>query len=622
MQDTPQPLIPDVAFLIAKHLTKRDLARCCSVSHAWQDIWAESFWSQFYESKSRHSYILELPLDTLRRVGRHIRQLDLHRLKCINDDDSIRIHGDIFRTCLNVNHLKVSGGALKDQALYSWLATTTEAEGERRGGREGREIEKTQENRANNNAKMSRLFRNAPPLALFSNSLVTLHITVGDYSCELMMHWIGLAARTGRRLQNLETVIMHGEQRRALYRTQGYPLRLSFLLLFLRSIPKLKDLTLGRCDILDDTPPDAGVDTVFPPPRKEYLKRPAAAEPKFSSSSSSGRHFALKTLSVQEFDSPSAMAKLLRRLPALSAFQMSYLDGRDYLAALRLFYCGRDLRLTIARQVASDLTEDDWAKFFEDDGYNQSSLNSTLSLPGGSISHDTTNATITPTEWRRLYLDFRYSHIHGFTNGIAKLIVHSPINSRQLAGLKLNMASNLSKAGVSAILHNCHNLKILDLSSVSIVGDIFEDPTPWVCRGTLTVLKLGGLHMCASNGQTYAAAARHHIRQLPELQSLHLGGHRVLSDMVIDHSSDMGRGERLYTDAGKQDAMVWPKMQYFSLNSPERYITLPEFKVLLSLFPFDTFVELWAWVQTAAETWIMENRRDLEYILHAWEYYN
>ncbi|KAG0264353.1 hypothetical protein BGZ95_003612 [Linnemannia exigua] len=618
MQVTPQRFIPDVALLIAKHLTKRDLAHCCRVSHAWRDIWAESLWSQFYEPKFRRWYILELPLDTLRHVGRYIRKLDLRRLEYINDDDDpIRIYGNIFRACPHVSHLDVSGGVLCGQSIYSWL-TTGEAEGE--GGGKDRGIEGTQEKRANNNAKMGRLFRNAPPLTLFSNSLVTLKFT-GDYTCELMMHWIGLAARTGSRLQNLETVAMCADRHTARYRTKGYPLRLSFLLLFLRSIPRLKNLALEGCDIFDDTPPDAVVDAVFPPAPKAFIRRSAAAEPKSSTSSSSRRFFALETLKVQEFDSPSVMAKLLRHLPAISLLQMSYLDGRDYLAALRLFYCGQNLRLTITRNVASNITESDWTEFFEDDGYNQSSLNSTLSLPGESITDGTTTTTITPTAWRRLFLDFKRSHIHGFTNSIAKVIAQSPISSHQVTGLMINEASNLSKVGVHAILYNCPNLEVLSLSSVPIMGDIFEDPTPWACRSTLFNLSLSELNMSAFGGQAYAAAARHHIRQLPELQCLELRGHWILSDMVIDHSSDMGRGERLYTEAGKQDVMAWPKLNYFSLDSPKRYITLPEFKVLLSLFPFHTNVELWAWVETPAENWIRENRPDMEYILHACDYY-
>ncbi|KAF9131207.1 hypothetical protein BGW39_002113 [Mortierella sp. 14UC] len=619
MQDTsqitlppppPPQLIPDTVRLIAAHLSKRDLARCSRVSHAWRDVWADSLWSHF--SAWTHRTTLALSLDSLVRVGPHIRKLDLRCLGKLDDDSSNRIHGDILRTCLNVRHLEIAGYALWDQAFYSWLST-------------GRGIEGTEEKGINSNkAKMSRLFRNAPPLALFSNNLATLQFVGRDYTCEMMMHWIGLAARTDSRLQNLEKVAMAADGTHVNYRTKGYPLRLSYLFLFLRSVARLKSLTLYDCDIVDDIP-DAVIDAVFPPSPKEYIKQAAAAEPK-SASSSSPRLYSLETLSIQEFDSPSALAKLLRRLPTLSSFYLGYLDGRDYLAALRLFYCGHDLQLIVNRRVASDIKEDAWVEFFGDDGYNQSSLKSPLLLPGHSNVDErttiTTSASIRP--WCGLSMNFKGSHVHGFTNKIAKLIVQSPIMSDQLTGLDINAASNLSFVGAKAILYNCPNLRSLSLKQVIILGDIFEDPAPWACRSTLSSLVLSKLVMGDSltDGQEYGAAARHHIRQLPQLKYLDLQGEWVLSDMVIDHSLDMGRGERLYTGAGKQDAMVWPKMYYFSLSSPKRYITLPEFKLLLSMFPFDTFVELWAWVQTEAETWIMENRRDMVYILHAGDYYD
>jgi hypothetical protein len=472
---------------------------------------------------------------------------------------------------------------------------------------------------------MSRLFRIAPPLALFSNNLVSLHIAECDYSCELMMHWIGLAARTGSQLQNLEIVKLAANRARAMYRTKGHSLRLSFLLLFLRSVPRLRSLTLGSCDIVDDIQ-DAAVDAVFPLRPKEHIKQAAAAEPK-SASSSSYPPSALETLQLQEFDSPSVLAKLLRRLPALSSFHLGYLDGRDYLAALRLFYCGHDLQFTVFKWVASDIKEDAWAEFFENEGYNQSFIKLPLPLPGDSTaSHTTTISVATPTPtrvWRSLSVDFKGSRVNGFTNKIAKLIAQSPIMAHQLTGLEINLSSNLSSIGAKAILYNCPYLRTLSLKSVTIQSDIFEDPTPWACRNTLSRLKLSELIMGGSltDGHANAAAARHHIRQLPQLEHLDLQGNWVLSDMVIDHSSDMGRGERLYTVAGRQDAMVWPKMNYFSLSSPRRFITMPEFKVLLSMFPFDTTVELWAWVETEAEEWIVEHRPDMKYILYSCDYY-
>ncbi|KAF9911654.1 hypothetical protein EC991_002772 [Linnemannia zychae] len=599
----PPRLIPDTARLIAVHLSKRDLARCSLVSHAWRDVWAESLWRHF--SKWTQRTTLALPLASLVRVGPYIRNLDLERLEGLDDDSSNRIHGDIFRTCHNVRYLSIAGSALRDQALYSWLSSGQGGKG-------------TEENIIyNNKAKMSRLFRKAPPLTIFSNSLVTLKIDGYDCTCEQMMHWIGLAARTGSRLQNLNEVSMNAYIPRSRYRKKGYPLRLSFVLLFLRSVPKLKHLTLGGCDIVSDIT-DSVVDAVFPPPPIEFIKRAAAAEPK-SASSSSLQQYALVSLSVREFDSPSAMAKLLRRLPALSSFYLSYLDAREYLDALRLFYGGPHLKLTVTKNVASELNERDWAEFFGDNVYNQSSLQSPLPLPGVSTTGcTTTTTTLTPARsWHSLSLNLGACHVHGFTNRIAKLIVQSPIMVHQLTGLCINFASNLSYVGAKAILYNCPNLQALSLCWVTIQGNVFEDTTPWACRNTLTSLRLSELIM----GQEYAEAARYHIRQLPQLNHLDLRGEMVLSDMVIDHSADMERGTRLYTAAGKQDRMVWPKMDYFSLCSPSRFITLPEFKILLSMFPFDTTVELWAWVTTEAENWISVNRPDMEYILHACDYY-
>jgi hypothetical protein len=106
----------------------------------------------------------------------------------------------------------------------------------------------------------NRFIHDGPRLAIFSDYLMTLELTLTHKTCELTMHWLGLAARNGR-LQNLENVKFDGRRPKwpSRYRHKEPPLRLSLLLLFLRSLPRLKDLMLGLGDIYDDFP-DALVD--------------------------------------------------------------------------------------------------------------------------------------------------------------------------------------------------------------------------------------------------------------------------------------------------------------------------------------------------------------------------
>ncbi|KAH7049712.1 hypothetical protein BKA57DRAFT_461056 [Linnemannia elongata] len=652
MQPPPPRLDPDTVREIADYLSKRELARCCQVSKAWQDLWTEPLWSQFQWSGRRRSPSSQV----LRRVGQYINNVELDYWDDSDYDDDQKLAGaqhceDILKTCVNVRTLKVHQNIFTNRFLKT-LWTTEGRVSEVEGAAavvvgEGEDAYADDENERLSTGPMSsssssstrtrrtvtrkettgenHFFRDGPRLAIFSDYLTTLRFNIGHTSAEYVMHWLGLAARNGR-LQSLERVKLEGQApRRERYRRhKELPLRLSLLLLFIRSLPRLKRFTLGQGDICDDIP-DAVVDAVFPPQPEDCIKRSAAAEPKKTPPSVQSRSrrqgsstIPLETLHVCEFGSSSALAKLLRRLPALSTLKLNILDGGDYLTAIRRFHQGGDFRLK-TKQVASDLTEAQWASFFGDDGYEQASsssfpLKSTLSPRDECAPWATTTASS-----GGLSLAFGYSTVHGITDRIAKTIAQSTIMSHQLTGLNIYRASNLSYIGIEALFYNCPNLQVLSLERTTISGILFQNPAPWACRNTLSTLSLFNLDM-GYRGREFAAAARHHIRQLPQLSYLSLGGTWVLADMVMD-TSDMGRGERLYTVAAKDDAMVWPRMNYFSLQSSERSVTLPEFKVMLSMFPSTTSIELWAFNTTEVDEWIMVHRPDLEYILHAYDYY-
>ncbi|KAK3835327.1 MAG: hypothetical protein JOS17DRAFT_736863 [Linnemannia elongata] len=657
LQPPPPRLDSDSVWEIASYLSKKDLARCCQVSKAWQDLWTEPLWSQYkWERWGRSTPSSKL----LRRVGQYIDKVVLDYWDDSDYDDDQKLAGarqceDVLRTCVNAGTLTIHQNIFTNRFLKSlWTiegggneakgatatptATPTAAAvvgdvegayGDDENDRPSTGSMSSSSTRARRTvirkakSGKNRFFRDGPKLAIFSDYLTKLQFVVGHTSVEYAMHWLGLAARNGR-LQSLETVGLSAQVRRRErnLRHKEPPLRLSLLLLFIRSLPRLKHLALGLGDIYDDIP-DAVVDAVFPPPPEEYIKHPAAAEPKRPSSAQprSRRRgpsaIPLVTLDVCEFDSPSALAKLLRRLPALSSLKLDYLDGMDYLTAIRRFHHSDDFRLS-TKQIASDLTEAHWASFFGDDGYEQASLSSSLK---SSLSppYESTHSATTATLSGGLSLAFGYSTVHGITDRIAKTIAQSPIMSHQLTGLDIYRASNLSYIGVEALFYNCPNLRTLSLDRTTISGILFQNSTPWTCRNSLSTLSLFNLDM-GYRGREFAAAARRHIRQLPQLSHLSLGGTWVLADMVMD-DSDMGRGERLHTVAAKDDPMVWPKMTYFSLQSPERYVTLPEFKVMLSMFPITTRIELWAFNTTEVDEWIMVHRPDLEYILHSYDYY-
>lgn len=651
MQPPPPRLDPDSVWEIADYLSKKDMARCCQVSKAWQDLWTEPLWSQYQWERFWRS---PPSSQVLRRVGQYIDNVELDYWDDSDYDDDQKLAGarhceDVLRTCVNAGTLKVYQNIFANRFLKT-LWTIDGGGGEAKGaaatavvGEDGDAYADDEDERQSTGSMSSsstrvrptvirkektgknRFFRDGPKLAIFSDYLTSLQFVVGHTSVEYVMHWLGLAARNGR-LQSLETVrlLAQGRRRDRYLRHKEPPVRLSLLLLFIRSLPRLKHCALGQGDIYDDIP-DADVDVVFPPPPEEYIKRSAAAEPKKTPSSAKSRShrrepsdIPLKTLDVCEFDSPSVLAKLLRRLPALSTLLLEYLDGKDYLTAIRRFHHGDDLHLG-TKQVASDLTEDHWASFFGDDWYEQtSSSSSSLKSSLSPLDESAPSATTTASSGG-LSLAFGYSSVHGITDRIAKTIAHSSIMSHQLTGLDIHRASNLSYIGVEALFYNCPNLRKLSLERSTISGIIFQNSTPWACRNTLSTLSLFNLDM-GYRGREFAAAARHHIRQLPQLSYLSLGGTWVLADMIMD-ASDMGRGERLYTVAAKDDAMVWPKMTYFSLQSPERYVTLPEFKVMLSMFPITTRIELWAFNTTEVDEWIMVHRPDLEYILHSCDYY-
>lgn len=656
MQPPPPRLDPDVVYEIANYLSKLDMARCCQVSRAWRDLWTEPLWNVYTWPR----WHVNLSMDVLRRVGHYIDNVHLYgRYFRDGDDDDDQLaraqHCEsVLRSCVNVRTLKIEDSDLTRhflQTMWNTIEKVTEAKsvvavvvgGEGRDTDDKNTLQTTGSMSSSNrtahhtaprkNTGNNRFFRDGPRLAIFSDYLTTLELTLAHKTCEHAMHWLGLAARNGR-LQSLEKVKFIGRRPKwERYQRHKEPrLRLSLLLLFLRSIPRLKDLLLGQGDIYDDFP-DALVDAVFPPPSEEYIKRPAAAEPKKTASPSTRSHqqlsvISLKTLQVCEFDSHSALVKLLKRLPTLSLLKLGYLDGVGYLDVIRRFVCkGQRLSLKIIKQVASSLTEDDWARFFRDDKYDQSpssttsSLEPTLATPGKSAAAVITPKAATPTTLRGgLSLCFGYSTVNGITNKVAKIISQSPIMSHQLTGIHIYRASNLSHHGVEALLHNCPNLGMLSLEYSTILGIVFQNPTPWACRNTLFNLTLRNLDM-GNGGQEFAAAARHHIHQLPHLTCLDLGGTWVLADMIMD-PSDMGRGDRLYTEGGKQDKMVWPKLNYFGLQSPKRYVDLPEFKVMLSMFPMTTRIELWAFNTNEVDDWIETYRRDLIYILHSCDYYD
>ncbi|KAF9550543.1 hypothetical protein EC957_000217 [Mortierella hygrophila] len=644
MQPPPPRLNLDAVWRIADYLSKKDLAHCCQVSKAWQDLWTEPLWSQYQWKGWRES---TLSSQVLLRVGQYIGNVELSDWDASGYDDDEKLAGarhceDVLRTCVNVGTLKIHQNIFTNRFLKTlWTIE--------RGGSVAKDVNANadDENECQSTGSMpsssstttrtsrtlirkkktgkSSFFRDGPRLAIFSDYLTTLRFANGHTSAEYAMHWLGLAARNGR-LQSLGKVELVGQaiRRERNRRHKEPPLRLSLVLLFIRSLPRLKHFSLGQGDIYDDIP-DAVVDAAFPPPPEEYIKRSAAAEPKKTSSSAQPQSrrrepstIPLETLNVSEFDSPSALAKLLRRLPALSTLKMDYLDGKDYLAAIRRFHHSDDFHLK-TKHVASDLTEAHWASFFGDDGYEQtssssSSLKSTLSPPDKFAPLSTTTASS-----GGLSLAFGYSSVHGITDRIAKAIAQSRIMSHQLTGLDIYRASNLSYIGVEALFYNCPNLRMLSLECTTISGTLFQNSMPWACRNTLSILTLFNLNM-GHREQEFAAAARHHIRQLPQLSHLSLGGTWVLADMVMD-ASDMGRGERLYTVAAKDDTIVWPKMTYFSLKSPARYVTLPEFKVMLSMFPNTTKIELWAFNTTEVDDWITVHRPDLWYILYSCDYY-
>ncbi|KAF9147895.1 hypothetical protein BG015_010384, partial [Linnemannia schmuckeri] len=307
---------------------------------------------------------------------------------------------------------------------------------------------------------------------------------------------------------------------------------------------------------------------------------------------------------------------LLRRRPSLSTLKVSYLDGGDYFSAIRYFRQCDNFDLKVAKGVASDITEKQWAWFFGGNAYGQTSSSSSLKLTLAPSDESTASATTTATKASGgLSLNFGYSSVHNITNKIAKTISQFPIMSHQLTGLTIHRALSLSYTGAQALFYGCPNLRVLTLGHSTILGILFQSSIPWACCNTLSTLSLSNLDM-GYRGQEFASAARHHIRQLPELKYLNLGEKWVIADMVMDTSSsseDMARGERLYTMAGSNDAMVWPKMTYFSFQCPQRYVTLPEFKVMLSMFPVTTRIESW-FNAYEEDDWIPVYRPDLEYI--------
>ncbi|KAF9147389.1 hypothetical protein BG015_010976, partial [Linnemannia schmuckeri] len=515
---------------------------------------------------------------------------------------------DVLRTCVNVATLKIYQNIFTDRFLRALWTTGGGGEGGSEvkdaaaiiagEGDAGADADDGNEHQPTGSMSLlstrtlrtagrkkktgkNRFFRDGPRLAIFSDYLMTLVLTLDHMSSEYIMHWLGLAARNGR-LQSLKTVRLCGEKRKKerYLRHKEPRLRLSLLLLFLRSLPRLKHFMLGQGDIYDDIP-DAVVDAVIAPPPEEYIKRPAAAEP--------------------ETTSPS-WAHSRRR-------------GRSYaipLETLNIF------GLKVDKGVASDITEKQWAWFFEGNAYGRISSSSSLKLTLAPPDEATVPTTTTTTKASGgLSLNFGYSSVHSITDKIAKTISQSPVMSHQLTGLTIHRASNLSYIGTQALLYGCPNLRILALEHSTISGTLFQNSAPWACRNTLSTLSLFNLDM-GNRVLEFAVAARHHIRQLPELKYLSLGGKWVIADMVMDtspSSEDMARG------AGRNDAMVWSKMTYFSLQCPQRYVTLPEFKVMLTMFPVTTHIELWAFNENEVDDWISIHRPDLEYIRHSCDYY-
>ncbi|KAF8926396.1 hypothetical protein BGZ47_002773 [Haplosporangium gracile] len=473
----PPPPLPrrklDTTWEIAGYLSMEDLARCCQVLKAWRNLWAESLWAESlwsqYEWDSRKRS--RLPVEVFHRtVHRQFLQA-LWTTGGEGEEGGSEVKGAVA-VVVGEEDAGADAGADADGEnehqpigpMSSLSTRTLRTAGRKKTGK-------------------NQFFRDGPRLAVFSDYLMTLVFALDHMSSEYIMHWLGLAARNGR-----------------------------------LSLPRLKNLILGQGDIYYDIPDDV-VDTVIPPPPEEYIKRPVAAEPETTSPSSAHPHrrgqpyvTPLETLIMREFDSPSALAKLLRRLPSFSTLKISYLDGQDYLPAIRYFCQGDDFRLRVTRGVALNITENHWAWFF-----------------GGNC-------------------------VYGIIDKIPKTISQSAIMSHQLTGLIIHRASNLFYIGAQALLQNCPNLSRTGLGTQYHLG-----------------------------------------HPLPKFDSLGLSRHTlhcliVITDMVMDTSSSsekMGRGERLYTVAGRNDAMVWPKMPYFSLQCPEQYVTQAEFKVMLTIFPCD-----------------------------------
>ncbi|KAF9922795.1 hypothetical protein FBU30_007098 [Linnemannia zychae] len=618
MQDTniifpPSPqLNSDIIRLIAAHLTKKDLAYCCQVSRTWRDYWAEALWS-YFELIPKNT----LSPEVLSRVGKFIQNVKVGPLY-EDDVDKYALmsqrHVDILRNCVNVRYLEVGHCNVDEKHMRRLLASGPKIP---INNTDGKNIQSTEPFSA-------RLLRKGPKLGLFSNHLATLKIFIGGVSCEYIMHCLGVAGRTGL-LQNLKSVYLSGPYHHTVNRKLPPPLRLSLLLLFIRSIPRMNALHVGDGNIYDDFCPDPVIDILFPPPKSKSPLRPAAMEPSVKKDEdmnafASRHHYnILENLTICEFDSPSAMAKLLRRLPKLGYLTVNFIDEMDYLMAVRCFRQG-NLKLTVKNRITQNITESDWIKFFDDDGYAELDVHM---IPFTSQSYK----LIKPkkpvgkvdAEVHGLSLSFGYSRLPGFTDNIANIIARSSLMAYQLTGITLFQTTNLSYHGVKAILYNCPNLKTLSLENPMVSYELFNDPTPWPCSKSLVHLTLFNLEF-GSNGSQYLSNARNHFHRLNNLQHLSLGGRLVTADLLLD-DSDMGRGERLYTPAGAKDLMVWPNMSYFSLSAPNRYVTLKEFKVFLTMFPLETWIELWAWVEVEAENWIMKNRPDLEYILHSCDYY-
>ncbi|KAG0213645.1 hypothetical protein BGX33_002798 [Mortierella sp. NVP41] len=622
----PPRLIPDVVRLIAGHLPKADLGRCCSVSRAWWELWSEHLWSHYTKFNLTSFHVLL-------RIGRFIQDIHLGDAWFMDHNPLL---GGILKFCVNLHSLKIMRATVRKQQLRE---ITEGFDVKATGKEDNRRITRRRGRR--------HLFRDGPIHAFFSNNLKHLELRVGIESCEHVMHCIGFAGRNGR-LQNLGTIILRKSANKDPYRRwvgdKEWPLRLSLLVLFLGSLPRLKDFTLGLGDIYGDLL-DPVVNSVFAalsssssspsssPLPQEYIKRPAASEPK-----NPRRPIALETLTVVEFDSGPTLAKLLRRLPALSSLTMSYLDGPDYLTAVRHFG-PRALSWMIDEQVASDLTEDDWIRFFEDDDQKESSF---APVPQSGAHTDDDNAKMTR---HGLSLYFGFCNLAGFGNRVAQVIAQSTMMRYRLTALSIYKDPILTHEGAKAIVYNCPNLISLSLGFyVGVSGVFFQDRTPWACYQTLQLLKLACLDMTAFSNDnplgrggvgtglavdgeetvygwrtmSNSRAARHHIHQLKRLRVLSLAGKGILPEIFLDTSESglaertpKGEGDEVKVEVMKQ---VWPLLRSCNVEDLERKVTLPEFKAMLTMFPRETDICLWNCTEREIDRWIMQHRPDLEYV--------